>query len=167
MTDDRNEDVNESNCWTLAQIVHVDATRNEIQNWNSSSSSSSSSNPHCPPSRNCALLTWMTDDRNEEDKRRDEDEINFSFQIESDVHQDINYYEALGVNVDATDTEIRKAYRTIQEECHPDRCVHLPRDAQVEKTERFIAANNAFAVLTDPDLRRRYNTVRGYPLLDI
>ena len=56
-----------------------------------------------------------------------------------------DYYATLGVPRTATQAEIKKAYRKLARELHPDR---NPGDAAAER--RFKDANEAQAVLTDP-----------------
>ena len=63
-----------------------------------------------------------------------------------------DYYEVLGVKKDATPEDIKKAYRKMAKECHPD--LH-PNDKQAE--ERFKELNEANEVLSDPDKRARYD----------
>lgn len=61
-------------------------------------------------------------------------------------------YEVLGVGRDAGDAEIKKAYRRLAMEFHPDR---NPGDKKAE--EQFKEASNAYKVLSDPDQRARYD----------
>ena len=63
-----------------------------------------------------------------------------------------DYYEVLGVARDADDDSIKKAYRKIALENHPDR---NPGNAEAEK--RFKEAAEAYAVLSDQQKRQRYN----------
>ena len=63
-----------------------------------------------------------------------------------------DYYEVLGVGRQADEAEIKKAYRKLALQYHPDR---NPGDATAE--ERFKEAAEAYSVLADPDKRARYD----------
>lgn len=62
-------------------------------------------------------------------------------------------YEVLGIPSHATDAEIKRAYRRLAREHHPDA---RPDDPDAEA--RFKEVSTAYAVLGDPEKRRRYDT---------
>ena len=63
-----------------------------------------------------------------------------------------DYYEILGVPRSATQAEIKKAFRKLARDHHPDR---NPGDSTAE--QRFKDVNEANAVLSDPDKRKQYD----------
>ena len=63
-----------------------------------------------------------------------------------------DYYEILGVQRNASEQEIKSAYRKLALKHHPDR---NPDDGRAE--ERFKEAAEAYSVLQDPEKRRRYD----------
>ena len=66
-----------------------------------------------------------------------------------------DYYEVLGVGEKATADEIKKAYRRIAKENHPDK---NPGDKAAE--ERFKAATEAYDTLSDAEKRAKYDQLR-------
>ncbi len=66
------------------------------------------------------------------------------------------YYAILGVSEQATEEELRRAYRRLALQHHPDK---NPGDPKAE--ERFKAISEAYAVLMDQGKRRQYDAFRG------
>jgi hypothetical protein len=54
------------------------------------------------------------------------------------------YYSVLGVSSNATDAEIKKAYRKLAMECHPDRCANSSEDIRKHANDRFREVNMAY-----------------------
>ena len=65
-----------------------------------------------------------------------------------------NPYTLLGVKKDASDDEIRKAFRKLSKKYHPD----VNKEAGAE--EKFKEISAAYTLLSDPDLRKQYDTGR-------
>ncbi|MFL7810541.1 MAG: DnaJ domain-containing protein, partial [Anaerolineae bacterium] len=63
-----------------------------------------------------------------------------------------DYYDTLGVSRDASEKEIKSAFRKLARKHHPD---VNPGDPQAE--ERFKEINEAYEVLSDPEKREKYN----------
>ena len=67
-----------------------------------------------------------------------------------------DYYEVLGIEKTASEDEIKKAFRRLARQHHPD----LQSDPQHKKNaeEKFKEANEAYEVLSNPESRKRYDT---------
>ena len=68
------------------------------------------------------------------------------------AEQKRDYYDVLGVSKSASEAEIKKAYRKLAKENHPD--LH-PGDKEAEA--RFKEINEAYEVLSDADKKARYD----------
>lgn len=68
------------------------------------------------------------------------------------AEQKRDYYEVLGVDKNADEAAIKKAYRVLAKKYHPDM---NPGDAEAEK--KFKEASEAYAILSDPEKRRQYD----------
>lgn len=68
------------------------------------------------------------------------------------AEQKRDYYEVLGVDKNADDATLKKAYRALAKKYHPDM---NPGDKEAEK--KFKEASEAYAVLSDPEKRRQYD----------
>ena len=68
-----------------------------------------------------------------------------------------DYYEVLGINKGATESEIKKAYRTLSLKYHPD------RNPNTEATTKFQEINEAYETLGDSALRKQYDMKGSIP----
>ena len=66
----------------------------------------------------------------------------------------INLYALLGVKLEASQDELRASFRSLSKRFHPD-TTELPAS---EASERFRALQDAMAVLSDPEQRRKYDS---------
>lgn len=67
-----------------------------------------------------------------------------------------DYYEILGVDEDADPETIKKAYKKLARKYHPD------RSDEADAEEKFKEIGEAYAVLSDPEKRQRYDQFRQY-----
>jgi len=63
-----------------------------------------------------------------------------------------DYYDTLGLNQQASDVEIKKAYKKLAMKHHPDR-----NDGNPESTETFKEVKKAYDILSDPEKKSMYD----------
>ena len=64
-----------------------------------------------------------------------------------------DYYEVLGVSKDASDADIKSAFRKLAKKYHPDIC------KEPDAEEKFKEVQEAYAVLSDPTKRKQYEVL--------
>ena len=68
-----------------------------------------------------------------------------------------DYYKILGVAKDASDDDIKKAYRKLAMKYHPDRWVNGTEDEKKDAEQKFKEIAEANEVLSDPQKRQMYD----------
>merc|ERR1711871_1593055 len=69
--------------------------------------------------------------------------------------KDTKLYKTLGINQDASESEIKKAYRKLAIKFHPDK----NKDNQEEASEKFKDISEAYQILSDPEKRKMYDSM--------
>ena len=67
-----------------------------------------------------------------------------------------NYYDILGIKPDATENEIKSAFRKLARKWHPDVAGNTS-----DIVQKFKEINEAYEILSDKDKRKKYDTLRG------
>ncbi|MGB0405092.1 MAG: molecular chaperone DnaJ [Fusobacterium sp.] len=68
-----------------------------------------------------------------------------------------DYYDLLGVSKNASDSEIKKAYRKLAMKYHPDKFSNASEKEKKEAENKFKEINEAYQVLSDSDKRSKYD----------
>ena len=76
--------------------------------------------------------------------------------------QENDYYKILGVNLESSDSEIKKAYRGLSMKYHPDR-----NSGNSQAEEKFKEINQAYEILGDKESRRRYDLSKNNPFMNM
>lgn len=71
-----------------------------------------------------------------------------------------NYYEILGVEKNASEKEIKSAYRRLSKQYHPDRQAGKSDEVKKECEEKMKEINEAYSTLSDPQKREEYDNPR-------
>lgn len=68
-----------------------------------------------------------------------------------------NYYEILGLEKNATEKEIKKAFKKLAVKYHPDKQIDKTDAEKAEAEEKFKEINEAYSVLSDAEKRKEYD----------
>lgn len=68
-----------------------------------------------------------------------------------------DYYKILGLDRNASEDEIKKSYKKLAIQWHPDKFVNESEDKKKEAEEKFKDISEAYTVLSDPDKKRQYD----------
>ncbi len=72
----------------------------------------------------------------------------------------MDFYKLLGINDYASDDQIKKAYRSLAREFHPDSYMNAPAEVQQKLHAIITRVTDAYSTLMDPAKRRDYDTTR-------
>jgi curved DNA-binding protein CbpA len=80
--------------------------------------------------------------------------------IEDIIKDDVNLYEVLNINIDATDIEIKKQYKKLILKYHPDKINSNSKIDSVSDTDVYELITIAYNVLSNKELKKLYNELR-------
>eukprot|EP00924_Labyrinthula_sp_SR-Ha-C_P014272 augustus_masked-scaffold_20-processed-gene-0.9-mRNA-1 protein AED:0.07 eAED:0.07 QI:0/-1/0/1/-1/1/1/0/499 len=106
---------------------------------------------------NEGLHTVIKKGNNLQGIRFDGEKISASFVRKEETEAVEDLYVVLGVDVDATDNEIKKRYRKLSREIHPDKFDGPPEEKR-KVEERFMKVQRAYEILKEDDSRMIYDT---------
>mmetsp|Transcript_2650 Transcript_2650/g.5912 ORF Transcript_2650/g.5912 Transcript_2650/m.5912 type:complete len:224 (-) Transcript_2650:162-833(-) len=79
------------------------------------------------------------------------------------VYQEQDHYSILGLKARASQTEVKKAYRSLCKRYHPDKAVHLDEATRREREAQMVKLNVAYQVLNSPKQRFEYDLAQPCP----
>ncbi len=82
--------------------------------------------------------------------------------IENDHNNIHNPYQVLGISQNATEHEIKKAYKSAALSHHPDRIKNADDLSKSQAEEKMAIINEAYEILKDPDRKRRYDHMQRF-----
>ena len=80
--------------------------------------------------------------------------------IEDIIKDDVNLYEVLNINIDASDIEIKKQYKKLVLKYHPDKNHSNSKTDTVSDTDVYELITIAYNVLSNKELKKLYNELR-------
>ena len=80
--------------------------------------------------------------------------------IEDIIKDDVNLYEVLNINIDASDIEIKKQYKKLILKYHPDKNHSNSKTDTVSDTDVYELITIAYNVLSNKELKKLYNELR-------
>ena len=83
-------------------------------------------------------------------------------QATEELRADLDYYACLGVDKTAAAVDVKKAYRRLALQLHPDRTQHLSPTEKAACEAQMKAVNTAHKVLSDPQQRMQYDQIRVF-----
>jgi len=91
------------------------------------------------------------------EKNREHKQLLENAKLELKKSKRKDYYKILGVSKTATDDDLKKAYKVAALRHHPDRHTNASEAEKKEQEKKFKEVGEAYAVLTDPKKRSRYD----------
>ena len=85
-------------------------------------------------------------------------ENNHHLVIRSEEYIEKNYYKILGLDNTASLEQIKKKYRSLALQFHPDKNISLSSEEKIKQEEEFKKLSEAYAVLSDPIKRAQYDS---------
>ncbi|CAE7363808.1 dnajc7, partial [Symbiodinium pilosum] len=74
-----------------------------------------------------------------------------------------DHYSILGLQAKASQTEVKKAYRSLCKRYHPDKAHHLDESTKREREAQMVKLNVAYQVLNSPKQRLEYDLAQPFP----